>query len=67
MGREDDASMVDRALHLLWVIARWDVENLSNQRSQLLRELRDVEMRMSEPRHLPFYEQLLGAVENGHR
>jgi hypothetical protein len=37
------AGLVQRAEHLLWVIARYDVENLSGTRWNVLGQLRAVE------------------------
>jgi hypothetical protein len=39
------AGLVERAEHLLWVIARYDVENLSGTRRNVLDQLRTVEER----------------------
>jgi hypothetical protein len=41
------AGLVQRAEHLLWVIARYDVENLSGTRRNVLGQLRAVEERAS--------------------
>ena len=60
MEHRDGAGVIDRAVHLLWVIARCDVENLSNQRCHALRELGDIELRTGK---LGFYDQLIGALE----
>jgi len=37
------AGLIERAEHLLWVIARYDVENLSGTRRNVLDQLRSVE------------------------
>ena len=37
------AELRERAEHLLWVIARFDVEGLSEQRRAVLRQLQDLE------------------------
>ncbi|GEM_PF-3383256 len=37
------AQVVERAEHLLWVIARQDVDCLSNQRRPVLRQLQELE------------------------
>jgi hypothetical protein len=42
------AGLMERAEHLLWVIARSDVEDLSEQRPRALQRLHEVESRASE-------------------
>jgi len=36
-------ALIERTEHLLWVIARHDVESLSGQRADVLRRLRELE------------------------
>ena len=43
MKNSDLSSLVERAEHLLWVIARQDVESLSEQRPTVLRRLQELE------------------------
>jgi len=45
MGSPEAAEVVRRAEHLLWVLARADVENLSTPRCDLLQRLDELERR----------------------
>ena len=45
MASPELAEVMESTEHLLWVIARCDVENLAPPRLSLLRQLRDVEAR----------------------
>jgi len=45
MVSQEFASLIQRAEHLLWVIARYDVENLTGTRRSVLDQLRAVEER----------------------
>lgn len=45
MQASELSTVVERAEHLLWVIARHDVESLSGARSGLLRRLHELEER----------------------
>ncbi|MBZ5578659.1 MAG: hypothetical protein LAP40_19020 [Acidobacteriia bacterium] len=48
-----------QAQHLLWMLARYDVEGLSDQRRQVLRRLREAEARASELGVPDLYLQVL--------
>jgi hypothetical protein len=45
MASSELTALLERAEHLLWVIARHDVESLSGSRTDVLRRLGDLEMR----------------------
>ena len=51
--------LVECAEHLLWVIARHDVENLSGQRQSVLRRLQEVEARAVELGVCDLYKSIL--------
>ena len=48
-----------QAQQLLWMLARYDVEGLSDQRRHVLRRLREVEIRASELGVPDLYLQIL--------
>ena len=51
--------LVERAEHLLWVIARSDVENLSAQRTDALRRLGELEHRALQFGERDLYRKVL--------
>ena len=52
-------TVIERAEHLLWVIARHDVESLSGQRDGVLRRLRELEKRASQLGISDLYQEVL--------
>jgi hypothetical protein len=59
MGQPEAAEVVRAAEHLLWVLARADVENLSAPRRDLLHRLDELESRAADL-HIPdLYRQVL--------
>ena len=52
-------TLIERAEHLLWVIARHDVESLSGQRADLLRRLRELETQAAEWGITDLYQEVL--------
>lgn len=52
-------TLIERAKHLLWVIARQDVESLTACRSHVLRQLRELEMRARERGVADLYQEVL--------
>ena len=52
-------TLIERAEHLLWVLARQDVESLSGQRADVLRRLRELELQAIECGITDLYEEVL--------
>jgi len=48
MHSAEQTDVVVQAENLLWILARYDVEGLSDQRRRVLRRLREVEARASD-------------------
>jgi hypothetical protein len=59
MGSAEATEVVQAAEHLLWVLARADVENLSAPRSDLLRRLDELERRAADLKIPDLYRQVL--------
>jgi hypothetical protein len=57
------ATLIERAKHLLWTLARQDVENLSGQRSNILRELHDLEKRSARFNVSSLYQEVVTTAE----
>jgi len=53
------AELRERAEHLLWVIARCDVESLSEQRAGVLRQLHQLEERAGRLGVFDLYREIL--------
>ena len=59
MGHSEAAAVVRAAEHLLWVLARADVENLSAPRCDLLHRLDELERRAADLKISDLYSQVL--------
>jgi hypothetical protein len=59
MGSPETAEVVRAAEHLLWVLARADVENLSAPRRDLLQRLVELERRAADLNIPDLYRQVL--------
>jgi hypothetical protein len=59
MGHPEAAEVVRAAEHLLWVLARADVENLSAPRRDLLHRLDELESRAADLNIPDLYRQVL--------
>lgn len=57
-------ALIDRAEHLLWVLARADVENLSARRAGILRQLHTLEDQAQQLGVPDLYEKVLLAKPN---
>jgi len=62
MGSSELKGMVERAEHLLWVIARHDVESLSERPAGVLRRLRELETRAIQLGVTDLYREVLRAA-----
>lgn len=58
MPTSELAGLMERAEHLLWVIARSDVEDLSEQRPAVLQRLNEVEERAAQLGVSNVYEEI---------
>ena len=52
-------TLIERAEHLLWIIARHDVESLSGQRADVLRRLRGLEAQARQLGITDLYQEVL--------
>jgi len=59
MSSSEILGVVERAEHLLWVIARHDVENLSDRPTDVLRRLRELEARAAHLGVTDLYQEVL--------
>jgi hypothetical protein len=59
MGSSEAAEVVRAAEHVLWVLARADVENLSAPRCDLLEKLDELERRAADLNIPDLYHQVL--------
>lgn len=59
MASSQLTTLIERAEHLLWVIARQDVESLSGQRADVLRRLRELEAQALQWGITDLYQQVL--------
>jgi len=59
MGSLETVEVVQAAEHLLWVLARADVENLSAPRRNLLKRLDELERRAADLNIPDLYRQVL--------
>jgi hypothetical protein len=59
MGSLETVEVVQAAEHLLWVLARADVENLSAPRRNLLQRLDELERRAADLNVPDLYRQVL--------
>ena len=59
MGSSEAAEVVQATEHLLWVLARADVENLSAPRGHLLHRLDELERRAADLNIPDLYRQVL--------
>jgi hypothetical protein len=59
MGYSEAAAVVRAAEHLLWILARADVENLSAPRCDLLHRLEELERRAAGLNIPDLYRQVL--------
>jgi hypothetical protein len=57
------ATLIARAEHLLWILARQDVENLSGQRQYILRELQSLERRAAQFPISSLYQEAVQTAE----
>jgi hypothetical protein len=65
MLHAEEKLLVGSAEHLLWVLARCDVESLSGTRRTVLQQLRDLEAR-AEALHIPdLYSEVVHSCEVG--
>jgi hypothetical protein len=59
VGHSEAAAVISAAEHLLWVLARADVENLSAPRGELLNRLYELECRAADLNIPDLYRQVL--------
>ena len=59
MHTSELTTLVERAEHLLWVLARYDVERLTERRSGVLRCLGELEQRARQLGVTNLYEKIL--------
>ena len=59
MRTSELTTLVERAEHLLWVLARYDVERLTDRRSGVLRSLGELEQRAHQLGVTNLYEKIL--------
>ena len=62
MNSSEIRAVVERAEHLLWVIARHDVESLSERPADVLRRLRELEARATQLGVSDLYQEVLRDV-----
>lgn len=58
MATSELAGLTERAEHLLWIIARSDVEDLPDQRPGVLQRLHDVEAQASQLGVANLYDEI---------
>lgn len=59
MNSSEILEVVERTEHLLWVIARHDVESLSDRRTDVLRRLRELEVQAAHLGVTDLYQEVL--------